>query len=252
MKSASFAHRRAIIAGMWLAAALLPMAAFADTLLHVGNLDTHLALQAGPSAPRLLRLSGDAGPAWTGTVAATLIDRARVNGRNVPLHWRFNRVASRVRADSVSLVYDTAHPHLRLTWEWRARAPRGPLEHSIRIENRTAQELWIPLQDSFRFGWKLATNQALQQLWIDKGAGEARPSAPTCRRSPRVIAGAVHPAAMRIRPRASPARSFRTCWCDRPATRRRTAGISAWNSAAASRCNCSGTATCSRAVPGSI
>ena len=104
MKSESFAHRRAIIAGMWLAAALLPMAAFADTLMHVGNLDTHLALQARPSAPRLLRLSGDAGPAWTGTVAATLIDRARVNGRNVPLHWQFNRAASRVRAGSVSLV----------------------------------------------------------------------------------------------------------------------------------------------------
>ena len=172
MKSA---HRRAIIAGIWLAAALLPMAASADAPLHVGNLDTHLALQAGPSAPRLLRLSGDAGSAWTGTLAATLIDRARVNGKNVPLHWRFNRAASRVRADSVSLVYDTGHPHLRLTWEWHARAPHGPLEHSIRIENRTPQELWIPLQDSFRFGWKVAAKQVLQQLWIDKGAGEAPP-----------------------------------------------------------------------------
>ena len=172
MKSA---HRRAIIAGMWLAATLLPMAALADALLHVGNLDTHLVLQAGPSAPRLLRLSGDTGPAWTGTVAVTLIDRARVNGREAPLHWRFNRAASRVRVDSVSLVYETGHPHLRLTWEWHARAPHGPLEHSIRIENRTAQELWIPLQDSFRFGWKVAANRALQQLWIDKGAGEAPP-----------------------------------------------------------------------------
>jgi len=172
MKSA---HRRAIIAGMWLAATLLPMAALADALLHVGNLDTHLVLQAGPSAPRLLRLSGDTGPAWTGTVAVTLVDRARVNGREAPLHWRFNRAASRVRVDSVSLVYETGHPHLRLTWEWHARAPHGPLEHSIRIENRTAQELWIPLQDSFRFGWKVAANRALQQLWIDKGAGEAPP-----------------------------------------------------------------------------
>ena len=172
MKSA---HRRAIIAGMWLAATLLPMAALADALLHVGNLDTHLVLQAGPSAPRVLRLSGDTGPAWTGTVAVTLIDRARVNGREAPLHWRFNRAASRVRVDSVSLVYETGHPHLRLTWEWHARAPHGPLEHSIRIENRTTQELWIPLQDSFRFGWKVAANRALQQLWIDKGAGEAPP-----------------------------------------------------------------------------
>ena len=172
MKSA---HRRAIIAGMWLAATLLPMAALADALLHVGNLDTHLVLQAGPSAPRLLSLSGDTGPAWTGTVAVTLIDRARANGREAPLRWRFNRAASRVRADSVSLVYETGHPHLRLTWEWHARAPHGPLEHSIRIENRTAQELWIPLQDSFRFGWKVAANRALQQLWIDKGAGEAPP-----------------------------------------------------------------------------
>lgn len=169
------AHRKAIIAGMWLAATLLPMGTLADALLHVGNLDTHLVLQAGPSAPRLLRLSGDTGPAWTGTVAVTLIDRARVNGKEAPLHWRFNRAASRVRADSVSLVYETGHPHLRLTWEWHARAPHGPLEHSIRIENRTAQELWIPLQDSFRFGWKVAANRALQQLWIDKGAGEAPP-----------------------------------------------------------------------------
>jgi alpha-galactosidase len=35
--------------------------------------------------------------------------------------------------------------------------------------------VWIPLQHSFDFRWKTGAGELLQQMWIDKGAGEAPP-----------------------------------------------------------------------------
>ncbi len=107
--------------------------------------------------------------------AETFISSATIDGVAVPLHWRFDPGASRIRNDSVSLAYGDRSTGLRLYWEWRAAARYGPIEHVIRIENPGRHEVWIPLQDSFRFAWKIASNQQLEQLWVDKGAGEAPP-----------------------------------------------------------------------------
>ncbi|MGH8121635.1 MAG: glycoside hydrolase family 36 protein, partial [Rudaea sp.] len=158
-----------------LAAAPTSTLALATPSIGFGNQDTRLTLQADASAPRILRLASPSGAAWESAVAQVLIDHAMVDGATRQLHWQFDRAASRVQATSLTLVYETHNPDLRLYWEWQARSQHGPLEHSIRIDNRSGREVWIPLQDSLSFDWQAQPNQALQQLWIDKGAGKAPP-----------------------------------------------------------------------------
>ena len=158
---------------------LLPLPLSAEVVPHaavqVGNADNRIALQAGASSPRLLWLAHPGDSAWQGVVADGLIGRARIGDADIPLHWRFDRDASRSGSDSASLVYEDRAAGLRLYWEWRAPAGHGPLEHDIRIENLGGRAVWIPLQDSFRYAWKIPATVALQQLWIDKGAGEPAP-----------------------------------------------------------------------------
>ncbi|HEV7122702.1 MAG TPA: glycoside hydrolase family 36 protein [Rhodanobacter sp.] len=141
----------------------------------VGNPDNQVELQPGTSMPRLSRLLDMDGQRWQGISDERLIDTATIDGHQVPLHWRFEPGASHIRRDSASLVYDDRASGLRLFWEWRARARHGPIEHAIRLENQGEHDIWIPLQASFRFAWHIPEDQRLQQLWIDKGAGEAPP-----------------------------------------------------------------------------
>ena len=153
-----------------------PMAAPAPPApIRVGNADNRITLQSGAAAPELLQLVRTGGTAWQGMAATPLIGQVTVGRREIPLHWRFDPDSSRSDEHSASLVYEDRAAGLRLYWEWRAPARHGPLEHVIRIENRSGHELWIPLQASFRFAWKIPADLPLQQLWIDKGAGEPPP-----------------------------------------------------------------------------
>jgi hypothetical protein len=141
----------------------------------VGNADNRIALQIGPSAPAVLWLKDPGDAVWSGVGTDTLIAKAMIGGEEIPLHWRFDPGASRSRKDSANLVYEDRSTGLRLDWEWRAPSQHGPIEHVIRIENRSGHEVWLPLQSSLRFAWRVPTAQSLQQVWIDKGAGEPPP-----------------------------------------------------------------------------
>ncbi|HWU75593.1 MAG TPA: alpha-galactosidase [Rhodanobacter sp.] len=141
----------------------------------VGNADNRIELLAGPSMPRLLRLAAMNGATWQNIDNGQLIQTATVDGTDAPLHWRFLPGASRYGKQFASLVYADTTAGLRLHWEWRAANLHGPLEHVIRIQNLGAHEIWIPLQPSLRFAWQVPARTPLQQLWIDKGAGEAPP-----------------------------------------------------------------------------
>jgi hypothetical protein len=143
--------------------------------LHIGNRDTQLTLQLDPSTPQVTRLASTSGAAWQGADATKLIEHIAIDGKDQPLHWHFDRAASHLQGNVVDAVYESDVPKLRLTWTWRARAQHGPIEHTIRIENLTGRAITLPLQDSFRFRWNVAASRPLQQLWIDKGAGEAPP-----------------------------------------------------------------------------
>jgi hypothetical protein len=158
-----------------LLAAWPPAATARSAPVHLGNADNRITVQAGPSAPKLLQLTRTGGAAWQGGAAVALIGHAEIGGRDMPLHWRFDPGASQYGKDAASLAYEDHAAGLRLHWEWRARSSHGPLEHVIRIENLSGHEVWIPLQSSLQLRWNVAADQPLQQVWIDKGAGEAPP-----------------------------------------------------------------------------
>ena len=159
-------------------AGLIPGSAFpvwGQTTAQLKTTDTELQLEAGPSQPRLVSLQSGGQEAWTNRASEALIDHVEIGGQSTPLVWKFNAQASHVAADQVDFVYDSAPPHLRLTWEWKARAAQGPVEHRILIRNLTAGEMWLPLQDSFAFNWQVDPTEKLEQLSIDKGGGTPTP-----------------------------------------------------------------------------
>jgi alpha-galactosidase len=61
---------------------------------------------------------------------------------------------------------------LRLVWSWQIHTDTGPIEHRIRIQNLSPGEIWIPMQDSFRFSWQVASSEGLREMYVDKGAGK--------------------------------------------------------------------------------
>ena len=174
-------RKKALFPGMTanlaMACAALPgiLFAAAQTPITIANQDQQLSLLAGASAPQLLRLSSGPAVQWEGVAPESLIDHIIDADQPVAVQWQYDARASRVQSNAATFVYRSRSPELSLEWEWRARAEHGPFEHTIRIENRSRHEIWIPLQDSFRFGWKVPASQALQEVWIDKGAGEAPP-----------------------------------------------------------------------------
>jgi hypothetical protein len=174
-KVGSMKHLAFACAWFGLLSAELAAAEVSPAPIVIGNADNQVALQSGGSAPQVLRLMHVGGGPWNGAGTEALIDSATVAGIAMPLRWRFDPKSSHAHKDSARLVYETHKPDLRLYWEWRAAAQHGPIEHTIRVENRSGREVWIPLQESFRFTWKVPPNQPLEQFWVDKGAGEAPP-----------------------------------------------------------------------------
>ena len=133
-----------------------------------------LQLQAAPSPPRLVSLQVGGATPWENVASEDLIQSALLEGHPVSLHWQHKRGVERVDAGHVIFVYEAASPHLRLTWEWIAKASNGPIEHRIRIENLDNREVWIPPQPSFTFRFRAQPQTALVHMYVDKGAG--RPS----------------------------------------------------------------------------
>src|SRR5215469_9420489 len=85
------------------------------------NADTQLTLEAGETAPSLTDLTVPGQPQWTNTNSESLIGFAEISRKQIPCNWILNRDASKVSEQRVVFVYDTASPHLRLSWEWRVR-----------------------------------------------------------------------------------------------------------------------------------
>ncbi|MEP6938592.1 MAG: glycoside hydrolase family 36 protein [Rudaea sp.] len=150
-------------------------AAQRGTRFDFGNDDTRIVIDAGDRAPRLVELRHRDTPAWSGAGDEPLIAVATVAGVERALVWRFDPAATATTATTLVLTYASSDPPLRLRSEWSARARNGPLEHTIRIENLAAAEVWIPLQDSLHLAWHVPADARLEQLWVDKGAGSAPP-----------------------------------------------------------------------------
>ncbi len=143
--------------------------AAAQTTATLETAQTRLRFEAGSTSPRLSSLANGA-TVWDNRAAESLVPTADSNGQSVPLEWKFNGSESHSDQKLVSFVYDAASPRLRLTWEWEVRSGHGPIEHQVRIENRDSREIWLPLQNSFVFDWRISDRDQLQQFYVEKGA----------------------------------------------------------------------------------
>lgn len=141
-----------------------------QTSARLQTSDTEISVEADVAAPRLTSLAVQGQPKWENRASEVLIESAEVSDKTTPLHWILNRDASEVGEQRVAFVYDCASPQLRLTWEWRIRQGYGPLEHAIRIENLSHDEIWIPMQDSLAMNWQVDPQMKLEHLFVEKGA----------------------------------------------------------------------------------
>jgi hypothetical protein len=159
---------------------LFPVLCLAQTAEHaqtaqLKSAQTQITMEAGPNVPLLVSLQFPGQSQWENKTSESFIHSVAIGDQATPVHWQFNRGASHTDARNVSFVYDSENPRLRLTWSWTVKQDYGPIEHQIRIENLTSQELWIPLQDSFAFDWQVDPQVRLEHMYIEKGAD--RPSA---------------------------------------------------------------------------
>ena len=142
----------------------------AANTLALSTSDTMLSVEADSQVPRVAALNGPSGWRLTSRSAEALPDHVEVAGTLQALKWRLDRAASHSDSKEISLVYLCETPALRLVWFWRARAPFGPLEHTIEVHNHGTQTLWLPLQPSLSFDWAVDPALTLERLWIEKGA----------------------------------------------------------------------------------
>jgi alpha-galactosidase len=149
---------------------IAPLGASGQTTARLRTEQTSVEVRAQPAGPQLVSLG-----TWTNEGREKLIDSVEIDGRPVKVDWKFNPKASRMDAHEIAFVYDCSSPALRLTWEWKAPASTGPVEHIIHIENLGTREIWIPMQDSFEFNWRTGPNAALRHVYVEKGAGTPSP-----------------------------------------------------------------------------
>ncbi|HKU28195.1 MAG TPA: alpha-galactosidase [Candidatus Sulfotelmatobacter sp.] len=145
---------------------------FAQKKAELQTADTKITVEAGNDAPRLTRFAFLGQQEWRNRTSEALIPFAEVRGQQVRCSWKFNSQASHANEQQVVFVYESVSPHLRLSWEWRRPVADGPLEHQIRIQNLEDKELWIPMQDSLAFDWQVKPGEALQQIYLEKGANK--------------------------------------------------------------------------------
>jgi hypothetical protein len=132
--------------------------------------DESIALVAGTHAPRLTRLAGRTGNIWHNESEETLPTSVTVDNASIPVVWSFRPKLSTVDAHHVAFVYESTQPHLRLRWQWDARADFGPIEHHITVENLSDREVWLPFIDSLVLNWRKEPDATVNHFYVEKGA----------------------------------------------------------------------------------
>jgi hypothetical protein len=87
-------------------------------------------LFAGPSAPRMISLRGQQQNLWRNRADESLPAFVELGGARLPLTWHLAPHSARVDSKQVIFVYESKQPHLRLAWQWTARAGSGEPERS--------------------------------------------------------------------------------------------------------------------------
>ena len=142
----------------------------------VSTSDVKLTLNGSGPQPRIAIMDGPSHLSLTNRAEEPLPEKVEINGAAVPVQWKHKpNLDQYPDPHHAVLVYESVNPHLRLRWEWQARADFGPLEHRVRVENLGDKEVWLPLIDSLRLDWKVAATEEMRNFYVEKGAG--KPSA---------------------------------------------------------------------------
>jgi len=132
--------------------------------------DAQIELSVSDIAPRLISLTGPSGFKWHNQTQEFLPPQVNVDGAPVSVLWHLKPELGSTDAKHTVFVYESEPLHLRLRWEWEARAESGPFEHRITVENRGDKEIWLPLIDSLRLNWQVPVNAELNNFSVEKGA----------------------------------------------------------------------------------
>ena len=143
--------------------------------------DRRYRVARGRPVTTLLRVCGlralPAGTDWTagtGTAAVPLIPSIEMGGRTLPVHWRLVEQRTEPKEDATIFRFVCDRPALELRSIWRAHPGPGPVEHTIFITNREAQEILLPLQPTLAFSFMAAPGHTIEQWWVERGG--SRPS----------------------------------------------------------------------------
>jgi len=143
----------------------------------VSNSSVSIALKEEGKAARLVWVAGPAGfrLGVMNDGAEPLPESAEINGNTVALHWRLKPIVHHDGGKEAVFVYESDEPHLRLSWEWCARADHGPIEHRITVENLGSEEVWLAMIDSLRLKIPYSPQHKLRHFYVEKGADTPSP-----------------------------------------------------------------------------
>jgi hypothetical protein len=158
-------------AGLALVAFALP--ALGTTLFPpaiVRNSSVEVAVNDIGRGPKVAWIQGSKQNFWSSLLQGPLPASIEADGVALPLKWERRRELERNDARHAVFIYETAEPHLRLSWEWEARADFGPVEHRVTIENLSGRELWLPMVDSLGLEMPVHAGRPLRNFYVEKGA----------------------------------------------------------------------------------
>jgi alpha-galactosidase len=157
---------------------IAPNPAAADaTPVTVGSDDTQVTIQLINGREAITSfLCKSSGFDWVGPPANAmpmpLIDSVEVAGRQRALVWhQKTEAASKPQANEHTLAFVCDDPAVEIRSSWTARPGPGPVEHRLVIVNRAAEPLLLPLQASLSMNMHVPAGHAIEQWWVDKGAG---------------------------------------------------------------------------------
>lgn len=169
--------RQSLAASGFLFGVLLSGIAWGADPIAVESDDTSVAVQVIDDRPAVVSLVVRAnGFDWVGgaerATAMGLIESAEVGGVAKPLHWKWQKDADRKnRPGEKSFVFACDDPALELVSAWEGHAGPGPVEHRVTIYNRGKDQVRLPVQASLAVGMHTPAGHAIEQRWVDKGAG---------------------------------------------------------------------------------
>lgn len=141
----------------------------------VKSSDVTLELRAEANAPSLVAISGASAFKQQNDRSEELPANVEDDGAKIPVSWQHRPDLDSTDARHVVFVYESQKPHLRLKWEWEARAAFGPVEHTVTVENLSDHEIWLPMVDSMRLRFAVTPHSEMRNFYVEKGAGTPSP-----------------------------------------------------------------------------